>query len=322
MTSTTSRRRVVRHRRALSQPVFSAEGRRKLAERGGFEPPMQVTPHNRLAIWPVQPLRHLSAAKPSSRRGRAGRLGWANLKTDEAITKARGGRMPHAGRRLLPGILLAAFAILLAAGGAYQAYLHRPTSEAEIAEIETLIKADRGEEARVLMRDAQPRSKDVDALRLRVGRAFLRHGDIGPATALLSQVEPALIKEERLAIAEYFLVKGDPFSAVRFYEAALKTGMPRTASLLGRYGEALALSANGDGAVEAFRESIALDPARASVRVNLAITLANLNRRPEARIEAEAVRKIDPSNDKAIALLTALGAPIEPPGEKNRPSKR
>jgi hypothetical protein len=33
-----------------------------LAERGGFEPPVQVlTPYNRLAICPVQPLQHLSA---------------------------------------------------------------------------------------------------------------------------------------------------------------------------------------------------------------------------------------------------------------------
>ena len=33
-----------------------------LAERGGFEPPVQVlTPYNRLAICPVRPLQHLSA---------------------------------------------------------------------------------------------------------------------------------------------------------------------------------------------------------------------------------------------------------------------
>ena len=34
----------------------------RLAERGGFEPPVQVlAPYNRLAICPVQPLQHLSA---------------------------------------------------------------------------------------------------------------------------------------------------------------------------------------------------------------------------------------------------------------------
>src|SRR4029078_1337847 len=129
------------------------------------------------------------------------------------------------------------------------------------------------------------RSKDVAALRLRIGRVFLREGLIGPATALLSQVEGSLIKEERLALAEYCLVAGDPFSAVRFYEAAIKTGMPRTASLLGRYGEALALSANPEGAVKAFRESLTLDDSKPRVRLNLALTLANLNRLDEAKVE-------------------------------------
>jgi hypothetical protein len=84
------------------------------------------------------------------------------------------------------------------------------------------------------MIDAQVRSKDAAALRLRIGRAFLREGQAGPATALLSQVEGSLIKEERVALAEYFLVAGDPFSAARFFDAAMKSGMPRTASLLGR----------------------------------------------------------------------------------------
>jgi hypothetical protein len=35
---------------------------RRLAERGGFEPPVEaLIPYNRLAICPVQPLQHLSA---------------------------------------------------------------------------------------------------------------------------------------------------------------------------------------------------------------------------------------------------------------------
>ena len=43
-----------------------------LAERGGFEPPVQaLVPYNRLAICPVQPLQHLSAmtyGRPSGPR--------------------------------------------------------------------------------------------------------------------------------------------------------------------------------------------------------------------------------------------------------------
>ena len=38
------------------------ERREELAERGGFEPPVEaLIPYNRLAICPVQPLQHLSA---------------------------------------------------------------------------------------------------------------------------------------------------------------------------------------------------------------------------------------------------------------------
>jgi len=202
---------------------------------------------------------------------------------------------------------------LLVLGGllayAYNYYrLHRPTSEAEIAQIESLIKGGKGDDARALMIGAQVRSKDVGALRLRIGRAFLREGQIGPATALLSQVEASLIKEERLAVAEYFLVAGDPFSAVRFFESALNTGMPRTASLLGRYEESLALSANGDAAIKIFRESLALDGTKARVRMNLALTLANMGRFDESKVETLLVLKTEPDNEKALSLLKALGA--------------
>jgi tetratricopeptide (TPR) repeat protein len=233
------------------------------------------------------------------------------LKTDESITKTAEGPSEPAPRRAwlkVAAKVLLLLVLLGALGWVYNYYrLHRPTSEAEIAAIEALIVAGKTDEARALMTDAQIRSKDVDGLRLRIGRAYLREGQAGPATALLSQVESSLIKEERVALAEYFLVAGDPFSAVRFYEAALKTGMPRTASLLGRYGEALALSANPEAAVNAFRESLTLDDSKPRVRLNLALTLANLNRLDEAKIETEAVLKVEPGNEKALTLLKALG---------------
>jgi tetratricopeptide (TPR) repeat protein len=234
-----------------------------------------------------------------------------SLKTDESITKtSEDGLRPEPTRRKRTWLKVAfGLAVLLSvSGGGYYAYIHRPTSEAEIAEIAALIAAGKDDEARALMVDAQVRSKDVDALRLRIGRAFLHEGKVGPATALLSKVEGHLIKEERLAIAEYFLVSGDPFSAVRFYEAALRTGMPRTASFLGRYGEGLALSSNPEGAVAVFKESLAMDPSKVRVRVNLATTLGNLGRLDEAKQEALAVLKLDPENEKAKSLLAALAA--------------
>jgi Tfp pilus assembly protein PilF len=240
-----------------------------------------------------------------------------SLKPEERITKtSQDGsspipQSPPRSRRAF-GYLkrLLVIAVLAGALGAgYNYYLlHRPTTEAEIVQIESLISAQKGDEARALMAGAQVRSKDVDAIRLRVGRAFLREGQIGPATALLSKVEGSLIKEERLAIAEYFLVSGDPFSASRFFEGAIKAGLPKTASLLGRYGESLSLAGNGEGAVAAFREALALDDSRLRVRLNLAVTLANVGRFEEAKTETLAVLKTEPTNTKALQLLAALSA--------------
>lgn len=236
-----------------------------------------------------------------------------SLKTEERITKpAEDGsnstpKPPAPRRRSLLKTALGLIVLTAALAYGLNYYrLHRPTTETEIAHIESLIVSGKTDEARALMVDAQVRSRDVQALRLRIGRAFLRDGRIGPATALLSQVESSLIKEERLAVAEYFLVAGDPFSAVRFYEAALRTGLPRSASLLGRYGEALFLSANREAAVAAFRESLALDDSKTRVRLHLALALANLNRPGEARAEALAVLKAEPGNEKVASLLDAL----------------
>ena len=239
------------------------------------------------------------------------------MKTEERITKAaEDGSIPApppsiSKRRSLVKTALGLLVFLAVVGGLVYGFnywrLHRPTSEAEIAAIESLIVAGKGDEARALMIDAQVRSKDVAALRLRIGRAFLREGQAGPATALLAQVEGSLIKEERLAIAEYFLGAGDPFSAARFFDSAMKSGMPRTASLLGRYGEALALSANPEAAIAVFRESLALDDSKPRVRLNLALTLANTGRLDQAKTEALAVLKAEPENAKALSLVAAIG---------------
>jgi len=209
-------------------------------------------------------------------------------------------------RRLYPMLLGAALIALGFGVATFNTGLDDGSAEEEAAMIEFLIDNGRNDEARARMVGAQTRSHNVDGLRLRIGRAFLHQGVIGPATALLSKVEGSLIKEERLAIAEYFLVAGDPFSAVRFFELSMQAGQERKASLLERYAEALSLSGNGDAAVAAFRESLALEPQRSRARLNLAVTLANMNRFEEAKKEALVVVKEDPTNAKAVGLLEAL----------------
>ena len=212
-------------------------------------------------------------------------------------------------RRLYPMLLGAALIALGLGVASFNTGLDDGSHEEEAATIEFLVDNRRNDEARARMIDAQTRSRDLDALRLRIGRAFLHQGEIGPATALLSKVEGSLIKEERLAIAQYFLVAGDPFSAARFFESAMQAGQERNVALLERYAEALSLAGNGDAAVSAFREALALDPARPRARLNLAVTLANLSRFEEARKEATIVIREDPANARAAALLAALPVP-------------
>ncbi len=55
----------------------------EVAERGGFEPPAQVTPGNCLAGSPVQPLQHLSARwhdRVAEEAGRAGLMSTGSTK--------------------------------------------------------------------------------------------------------------------------------------------------------------------------------------------------------------------------------------------------
>lgn len=180
-------------------------------------------------------------------------------------------------------------------------------AEEALSHIEFLIDNRRVEEAIEKTAYAEKKARDPEAFRLRLGRAYLRQGYIGPAAAQLSRTEgTALINEEKLVIAEYFLVSGDPFSASRFFEAAMLSGQPRTAGLLGRYGEALALAGNADAAIHALQESVRLDPSRPRVLLNLAVTLANSSRFQEARDMARASLALDPQSDKAQALLRAL----------------
>ncbi len=234
-----------------------------------------------------------------------------SLKTDETTTKAKEAgpqQAPRGRTRKALLFLLAVLGTALVVG--IVRYDFRPESvklEAQTVAVEALIAAGNGEAARALTPDLVARSPKPDDLRLRLGRAYLRHGDAGPAVALLSVVEPRLIPEERLAIAEYFLVSGDPFSASRFFEAAAKDLKP-TPQLLARHAESLALSGQGERAAELFAKSVAADPRVVRTHLNLAMTLANIGRLGESAKEAEAVLKLEPANAKAMDLLRALKA--------------
>ena len=208
-------------------------------------------------------------------------------------------------RELVPPLVAAALSLLVVL---HDFRVNDGSSEEALAHIEFLIDNRRVEEAIEKTAHAEKKVSDLQPFRLRVGRAYLRQGYIGPAVAQLSKTEAGLMTEERLVIAEYFLVSGDPFSASRFFEAAMVSGQPRTAGLLGRYGEALALAGNGEAAINVLKESVALDPSRPRVLLNLAVTLANSGRVEEARQRVRASLALDPENAKAQALLRALDA--------------
>ncbi len=108
------------------------------------------------------------------------------MKTEERITKPSPDGSPQGQPRSPRRWLKAALIVVVLAmvlGASYSYYRNRPTSETEIARIESLIVAGKEEEALSLMTGAQVRAADVDALRLRIGRVYLRQGLVGPATA-------------------------------------------------------------------------------------------------------------------------------------------
>ena len=232
-----------------------------------------------------------------------------NLKHGEIITKAQEPDAYRPPRRR--GRKARLFVLVLVAGAlvfAIARYDFRPASvrlEEQAAKVEALIAAGRGEDARAVTPELMARFPKPDDLKLRLGRAYLHHGDVGPAVALLSAVEPRLMPEERLAVAEYFLVSGDPFSASRFFEAASKD-LKSSPQLLARHAEALALSGQGERAAELFARSVIADPRVARTHLNLAMTLANLGRFDEASKEAAAALELEPGNEKARELLRAL----------------
>ena len=73
-----------------------------------------------------------------------------------------------------------------------------------------------------------------------------------------------------------------------------------------RLGLAWAIVGRNDESLAALAEAVRRDNSIASVRQNYAVALATAGRFPEARIEAEAALKIDPSYDNARQLLAAM----------------
>ena len=181
-----------------------------------------------------------------------------------------------------------------------------PVVQDDPGAIESLVREGKLDEAAALIQTAERASKNVAELKLQTGRAYLRRGEATKAAPLLQPLRSRLTREELLVLAEIFAVTGDPKSAVEFFDAALAAGAERSATLLARYAEAAAGAGDGPRALTLLSESLKLDPTSVPTRVSYATGLANTGRFDDARREAKAALKRDPSNAKAKELLAAL----------------
>lgn len=169
-----------------------------------------------------------------------------------------------------------------------------------------LIDEGRADEASARALLAESQGGLDDGARLRVGRAFLSKGEAKKAAPVLKRVRAQLSTEETLVLAEVFAVTGDAGTAAQCFEDALNRGAKRSAGLLSRYAEVLAAQGETDKAVQALRESLALDPTSTRTLLHLATALVNLRRIDEAKEEAHKILKQDPKNREAASLLDGL----------------
>ncbi len=160
------------------------------------------------------------------------------------------------------------------------------------------------DDARVSLERARSGPQADAAVRLLVLTA-VRTGDDAAALRLSAALTPEAwtAEEARLYGRELVDLGRADLGAVALEQAARTSDR---ADDYERLGLALAVIARREDAVLAFREGVGRDGESASLRLNLAVMLAETGRVDEARREAAEALRLDPNYDRAKALLAAL----------------
>jgi len=167
-----------------------------------------------------------------------------------------------------------------------------------------LYYAGRLSEARDALERARTGPQRDAAARLLVLTA-VRDGDDRAADRLAADLRPeewTADQARQYAEALVSLGRAD-LSIVAWTRAAESSGWAEDSE---RLGLALAVSGRAAEAVEAFREGVSRNGRSASLRLNLAVMLAETGAVEDAKKEAAEALRLDPNYDRAKALLAAL----------------
>jgi Flp pilus assembly protein TadD/4-amino-4-deoxy-L-arabinose transferase-like glycosyltransferase len=141
-------------------------------------------------------------------------------------------------------------------------------------------------------------------------RALVAVGDRERAVALLAAL-PETIAAPRadtaLDLGTMALELDAPVLAERWLRLAV-TAEPERAEAHETLGVALLLQDRVDNAIVSLETARRLEPASASVRLNLAVTYARAGRLEDARTEAREAARLDPGEWRTLALLRELGS--------------
>ncbi|MEW6320627.1 MAG: tetratricopeptide repeat protein [Acidobacteriota bacterium] len=179
---------------------------------------------------------------------------------------------------------------------------------------QALTVAGQPEEAARVLRDALDRGHRPDLAAPWLVRALAASGDRDGAVAVLANLPTAALDGRpgrALDLGVMALELSAPWAGVRWLRAAVEAepDHPEAHEMLG---VALLLENDLAGATGSLETARRLAPARASVRLNLAVVYARAGRLEDARAEAIEARRLDPNEPRAAALLRDLDAGRRP----------
>ncbi|HYT65777.1 MAG TPA: tetratricopeptide repeat protein [Vicinamibacterales bacterium] len=184
---------------------------------------------------------------------------------------------------------------------------------------EAFTRAGRYADAIAELRKALTFDSNEPAVHLALGQALLISGATGEALPYLAQAFERAFRPEvsgpwlvrALDAADRSAEAVDVLRALPdpIIDAIRPETRTEMASIAERLGVALVLERRPADALNPLVRASRLDPASASIRLNLAVAYAQLGRAEEAAAAAREAARLDPSEPRAAALLEALHAP-------------
>lgn len=173
---------------------------------------------------------------------------------------------------------------------------------------EALVGSGRAPEAIAHVEAAYDSGYDIDVAGPLLVRALVLAGRQDAAVGRISSMPGSVVgtsAEVALDFGTLALERGAMAEAIRWLRMAVERA-PDQAEAHEKLGLAIFLHGDPRTALAHLERALRLDPARASVHLNLAVLYAELGRFAEARSRAAEARRLDPAEPRAAHLLKAL----------------